>query len=232
MLESVATIVPTGARAPWRGKSGCPEYFVKYRELSLLDRIRRPFGNAFERSLELGIALERRGIRVGTPLAILRGPGRFGPGRWLYMDAISGEELGEAILSLGDSARATLFHHLAQVIAHLHDAGFRQRDLKAPNILIDEESNPVLVDLEGMRNLGRRAPRHLRIKDLARLAASFQSEGFVRAGVVVEEWEKLLSTYLMTTVDSDLDSFSFREQVTRLASEKAEWNARKGRILS
>lgn len=65
---------------------------------------------------------------------------------------------------------------LALIIRRMHLNGVRHRDLKAANILIDQQDSPWIVDLAGAA-LYRVVPEHIKLKDLARLARSAISLG-------------------------------------------------------
>lgn len=60
---------------------------------------------------------------------------------------------------------------LGSLIRRMHMLGVRNRDLKAANILIDINNNPVFIDLAGVSLLNQ-IPESIRLKDLARLSRS------------------------------------------------------------
>ncbi len=61
---------------------------------------------------------------------------------------------------------------LARLLRAMHDRGVSHRDLKAANILLAHGSEPVLIDLVGVRTRVRLSDAN-RAKELARLNASF-----------------------------------------------------------
>jgi tRNA A-37 threonylcarbamoyl transferase component Bud32 len=61
---------------------------------------------------------------------------------------------------------------LADLLARLHEAGFSHRDLKASNVLLDDQLRPWLIDLDGVRRF-RRLSEARAVADLARLAREF-----------------------------------------------------------
>lgn len=58
---------------------------------------------------------------------------------------------------------------LAEVIARIHSEGFRHRDLKGSNLLLDKNGHPFLIDLDGLVYSGRVSDR-VAMNNLARLA--------------------------------------------------------------
>ncbi|MFO0805321.1 MAG: lipopolysaccharide kinase InaA family protein [Gemmataceae bacterium] len=61
---------------------------------------------------------------------------------------------------------------LARTLRQMHDRGVSHRDLKASNILLERGTDPVFIDLVGVR-LGSPPPFRQRSKELARINASF-----------------------------------------------------------
>jgi hypothetical protein len=150
-----------------------------------------------ERAFRHGLALRARGLGTPEPLAVLGRPGdavlvtRFerGVGPWgLLRGGVEPERLVEV---------------LALALARLHGAGFRHRDLKAANVLLVAGEGAVAggepcvlwTDLDGVRAL-RRVERRTRARDLARLAASFDSAEARAAGVRAGHWPGLVARYL------------------------------------
>lgn len=145
--------------APFRGASLDKHWFIKLRK-------GRKGRRALERSFRFGLELEEAGLPVPVHMAIIEGQGQT----WLFTEYLEGEDLDIAIKGTAVEERAALLERLSLTIAALHMAGYRQRDLKAPNIHIDRESAGVmLLDLEGVRRT-RSLRKHT--KDLGRLAAS------------------------------------------------------------
>jgi serine/threonine protein kinase len=71
---------------------------------------------------------------------------------------------------------------LGRLVRILHDRHVSHRDLKAPNILLEDGRSPTLIDLVGVR-AGPAVPFAVRVRDLARLNASFlQTTAVTRPG--------------------------------------------------
>lgn len=62
---------------------------------------------------------------------------------------------------------------IGQLLRHLHEKRVRHRDLKASNILINSRLEPYFIDLVGVSPDSRPLTKAIRIRDVARLAASF-----------------------------------------------------------
>jgi tRNA A-37 threonylcarbamoyl transferase component Bud32 len=108
---------------------------------------------AFQRSLQL----EQAGVR--TPRSI--GFGEYRNFRWPRKAYVAMEEVPGAI-SLADLViehrrrlPRRVLNDVADLVAHLHNAGFCQRDLKVTNILLDDKLEPWLIDLDGVRYCGK-----------------------------------------------------------------------------
>lgn len=108
---------------------------------------------AFQRSLQL----EQAGIR--TPRSI--GFVEYRTFRWPRKAYVVMEEVPGAV-SLADSViehrrwlPRRVLNDVADLVAHLHNAGFCQRDLKVTNILLDDKLQPWLIDLDGVRHCGK-----------------------------------------------------------------------------
>lgn len=154
---------------------------------SLGARVNRP-----ERAFRLGCALRLQDFATPEPLAVLGRGGEAvlvtryvdGLGPWEFLRAGHGLEV--------------LLATLAEALARLHAAGFRHRDMKASNLLLQtSQGEPRLVwtDLDGLRPVGTVEPR-LRAQDLGRLAASFESAEARAAGVRAGHWPELVGRYL------------------------------------
>ena len=94
-----------------------------------------------------------------------------------------------------------LLDALATALAGLHREGFRHRDLKAPNILVRGRAPGDLevlwLDLDGLRRVPARRPS-VRVRDLARLAMSFESTAARQVGIRADAWPYLVRRYLET----------------------------------
>ena len=159
------------------------------------------------RSFEIGRALETARVSASRPLALLERR-LFGVviSSCFIFEPIEGVTLRDYLLEPRKAPeRHELWAAIAVEVARLHSASVRQRDLKAPNVIVREKPAgslasglPIsvgLIDLEGMRLL--RSPPSLRIRarDLARLAASL-----LAAEVSPEDWSFLLERYLETGI--------------------------------
>ena len=69
----------------------------------------------------------------------------------------------------GDPARLPLARRLGPLVGLLHGAGYRNRDLKAPNFLVGPGLRVWLVDLDGVARRGREDVLRHRAQDFARL---------------------------------------------------------------
>ena len=120
----------------------------------------------------------------------------------------------------------------AKVVRHMHEMSVSHRDMKAANILVrllDDGSwrEMVLIDLVGV-SLHHPLPHHLRVKNLARLAISFQSHGlfhntialrFIRAYLPLAYLPRKAWKQLWLDVQAEVD-------------RKIRRNTRSGRPLS
>ncbi len=157
------------------------------RSLATLGRVNRP-----ERAFQLARELRARGFASPEPLAVL-GRTREAVLVTRYVDGLGPWEF----LRAGHGLEA-LLATLAGALARLHAAGFRHRDLKASNLLLETSgAAPTLVwtDLDGLRHVGTVEPR-LRAHDLGRLGASFESAEARAAGVRAGHWPELVRRYL------------------------------------
>lgn len=180
-LAAPDALVPGHAPPPpWRGASPSGSFFVKSRVGSKGHR-------ALARSFALGLELEARGLAVPVHLALVTRAKET----WLIMERLEGQDLDVALATASPLRLEALGQATAALIADLHRAGFRQRDLKAPNLLVQENGPVALVDLEGVRPGA--SPR-LREKDLGRLAASFMV--LEERGLPPRAWTRLLERYL------------------------------------
>ena len=87
--------------------------------------------------------------------------------------------------------RRRLLEASGRLVARLHAGGFSHRDLKAGNVMADQEGDLWLVDLDGVRTaseLGAQRRGH----ELGRLLRDLRD----RAGISEEEQSVLLAAYL------------------------------------
>jgi hypothetical protein len=113
----------------------------------------------------------------------------------------------------------------------MHDRQVSHRDLKAPNVLMAGAdplaAEPVLIDLVGVET-GRPVPEATRVRDLARLNASFLDSP------IVSRTDRLrcLRAYLAWGLHGKGDWKSWWKWVGQATRAKAERNARVGRPLA
>ncbi|MCI0746966.1 MAG: lipopolysaccharide kinase InaA family protein [Verrucomicrobia subdivision 3 bacterium] len=126
------------------------------------------------RAFIISLRMEQRGIRTPRALAVAE----VRRMRWPVKAYLITEEVPLAV-NLGEHLLGKKFihrriiQHVAELIARLHDAGFSHRDLKYTNILVDAKLEPWVIDLDGVRNLGR-VPARRAVADLAVLARNFR----------------------------------------------------------
>ncbi len=181
-----------------------------------------------QRALRLGALLAAVDVPCAPPLAALvHAPTRRAR---LVSRHLPGRDLAQALEAGEDPARVP-WSELADIVARLHRAGFRQRDLKAPNVLWNE-AGVALLDLDGVECVARPASRGVRIGDLGRLAASLH--------VAVDEetrpdlWREFLGRYLTAfegRAPSDPALESWCEATDRRAATKVTRNRARGRPL-
>jgi tRNA A-37 threonylcarbamoyl transferase component Bud32 len=143
-----------------------------------------------ERAFDLGEALRACGLATPEPLAVLGGRAD-GVLVTRYVEGLGPWELLRA-----GGALAGMLELLAAALARLHAAGFSHRDLKASNVLLANDASEVVwTDLDALRRVGTLGPR-ARARDLARLAASFESAEARAAGIRAQHWPALARRYL------------------------------------
>ncbi len=126
-----------------------------------------------ERALSNGLLLESHGI--STPrswAAATRRSYRWPLRAYLITEEVPGAVSLRAFAEEKSWLPAAIVSKLAQLLAQLHNAGFSHRDLKTTNILMDGSGDLWLIDLDGIRVLGK-ISRERVVLDLSRLAADF-----------------------------------------------------------
>ena len=148
------------------------------------------------------LLLHRAGIN--TPRALAAGEHRIL--RWPRIAYLVTEEVRGASTLASLHARGPVpteaLRRVAAIIAQLHEAGLSHRDLKWTNILIDQAMEPWLIDLDGVRELGRVSDKQA-LRDLFSLARCFP------------EWRELLGLYCAQRKRSG-DLAHWQEELTRL----------------
>ncbi len=146
------------------------------------------------RSWVLGHNLLDRGLPTPRPLLLLERH-RFGlphTGTVVFERVADSLELPGALAAVADRPdRRRVVRAWAEALGRLlramHDAEVAHRDLKAANVLMQgaavdpAAAVPVLIDLVGV-TVGRPVPDAVRVRDLARLAASFLASPAVTNG--------------------------------------------------
>ncbi|HEX4606970.1 MAG TPA: lipopolysaccharide kinase InaA family protein [Urbifossiella sp.] len=191
--------------------------------------------SAVLRSWVAGHALRDRWLPTPRPLAVLhaRRSGLPAAG-YLLVDEVPGAVgLPEAVAHLAavppaDRAQRLdgLLHRLARVVRQMHDRHVSHRDLKAPNLILENGTDPVFIDLVGVR-VGRPVPAAQRAKELARLNASFLHSPVVRRS----DRLRFLRAYLAAGPAAGGDWRSWWTAVARATVAKVEKNRRSGRPI-
>lgn len=159
-VPAIATPSANASRDRSSGWSADGAWFLK---------VRKGHARKLLQALARGLELEDCGLPIPVHLGVLVSQGQT----TLITEALEAgttSDLDRVLPQLRGSERAALCAQLGELVAQLHTAGFRQRDLKAPNLLVTQDGALVLVDLEGVSRA--QAPRHF-LKDLGRLGASF-----------------------------------------------------------
>jgi tRNA A-37 threonylcarbamoyl transferase component Bud32 len=192
------------------------------------------------KAFRLALALAAAGARSPRALALIEErPKGLVRRSLLVLEAIDAPTLRDFLLERlpgiaaepqrGAEMKDALWRRLASEIARLHAAGFRQRDLKAANILVADDGrggfDVSLIDLEGMTRLAAPASRRVRTRDLARLHVSLRAPAIAAAGVDEEDWRRLVTSYLESAAGSPPPG----EEVERVIAETARWARRKER---
>ena len=246
-----------GARDPWEGR---PHFYrIPGPDLQvLLKREARPLSRILlyalagrpsrtKKAFAIGLALRESGVRAARPLAFIeRTSGGLVRESCLILEVADGLPLRELLLARlksfsnradGERFKERLWTAVAHEVARLHAASVRQRDLKAPNVLVKEEGDGcftvTLLDLEGMTKLAGPPSRRARIRDLARLLASLREEEVRAAGVSPEDWTFLVARYLdaQGRVPSPDELSAFVQATLCWAARKEARNRRRGRVI-
>ncbi|MCZ6596941.1 MAG: hypothetical protein O7B99_04825 [Planctomycetota bacterium] len=199
-----------------------------------------------EHAFRLGRKMLAAGVATPRPLAWIALRERGAPVEdGLVLEQVEAPTLSHVLLERSlakdpnDREKQLLLGALAAAIARLHGAGFRHRDLKAPNVLVAEEDQGppkiVLVDLEGAGETGGPPSERVRARDLARLAVSLSTPIARAAGIEERDWGFLVAAYLRLAFDRPPDV----ADVARLVAETRAWarrhatrNERRGRPIA
>jgi tRNA A-37 threonylcarbamoyl transferase component Bud32 len=143
-------------------------YTLRY--LLIRSRAKRLFQNSLQ--------AQEKGISVPTPLAYLEERFlRILRRSFFISEFITDAQPLQVVWkeTAARDKRLSLIRGLADFVADLHRRGHFQRDMKASNILVRRESNVLkffVTDLDGAKLFSRLRRSH-RVRDLARLSASF-----------------------------------------------------------
>lgn len=118
------------------------------------------------------------GLPTPRPVALLES--RFGwlRGRAFYVsEYVPGEPLGTVLAAASPARRVALVERLCRLLADLARLNLSHGDLKATNLLVDQEDNLMLLDLDAMRRHRRLGSfRRAFARDLARLRANWADQ--------------------------------------------------------
>jgi tRNA A-37 threonylcarbamoyl transferase component Bud32 len=191
--------------------------------------------SAVIRSWVAGHALRDRWLPTPRPLAALhaRRHGLPAEGYLLVEEVPGAVGLPEAVAGLAalppaERGRqlADCLHRLARVVRQMHDRHVSHRDLKAPNLMLANGTEPVFIDLVGVR-VGRAVSVSQRAKELARLNASFLGSAVVRRS----DRLRFLRAYLAAGPAVGGDWRTWWRAVARATAAKVAKNQRSGRPL-
>jgi tRNA A-37 threonylcarbamoyl transferase component Bud32 len=190
-------------------------------------------GHRAERAFRHGHALLERGLSTPTPLACIALPGSADAEAVLVTRWVDARDPWSFLTETGGDLEE-LLATLAGELARLHAAGYRHRDLKAPNVLVrrgDAGALEVLwIDLDGLA--ARRVGGALRQRDLARLCASFETPESRRAGVRADAWPRFVQRYLEAAGGAGLEAEDVVLSTRRWARQHIERNLLRRRPLS
>ena len=183
---------------------------------------------AFDRGIELAAA----GLATPEPLAVLVRSGLAQAESLLvtrYVDALPLWDFARSV------ERDVFLALLARDLAALHAKGFRHRDLKASNLLVRRD-DPAIVwtDLDGLRR-HETTGSWTRVRDLSRLAMSFESSAARAAGIRAGAWPALVCAYLERSLGRAPENHELERFLagTRAASERRiRANLVRGRVIT
>ncbi|MBA4189779.1 MAG: hypothetical protein C0467_17480 [Planctomycetaceae bacterium] len=190
-----------------------------------------PLKNLFRRSAIIrswvnGHTLRDRGIPTPRPLAAFHRYRNGLPAEGYILTDLVPDAVQLDVAGKTGVSRAVWFR-LARILRAMHDRGVSHRDLKAPNILLSGEREPVLIDLVGVRT-GVNLTVERRAKELTRLCVSFLSN----PTVTHTDRLRFLLAYLAAGTALQVGWKSWWELVSRATAEKVARNHRVGRALS
>ncbi|MBN2581975.1 MAG: hypothetical protein JXL80_02830 [Planctomycetes bacterium] len=161
-------------------------------------------GSRAKRAWRRGHALLVRGVGTARPLVwVDRSHGLLGREGIIVTAAVEGHRpLEQTLEGLCGRERAASLETVAREIRRLHDSGLSHRDLKAQNILLRRDGSSwrvALVDMDGLCRHRRAVGNGRRVRDLMRLAFSWDWGYGVRhtvPGLSLCDCLRFLKTYL------------------------------------
>lgn len=196
--------------------------------LSSLKNLVRP--SAAMRSWLYGHNLLDRGLPTPRPLCVIeRRTGTTRPESYLLTEMVEdARPLHEAAAAADWKTVRAATARVGRLLHLLHGRRVRHRDLKASNILITNDLEPVLIDLVGVTPCAGHLPRGVRVRDIARLAASFHQ------CPAVSRTDKLrvLRAYRAWGLRHRGDWKAWWREVEAAIDRKRAKNARRGRPLA
>jgi tRNA A-37 threonylcarbamoyl transferase component Bud32 len=192
-----------------------------------------PFANLVRdsgalRSWKAGHAFIDRGLPTPRPVMVLHRR-RFGlptVGYLLCEQITDARHLDVAIRSASRSEKWWLGETLARWVRVMHERGVSNRDLKAANILVTAAGEYQFIDLVGVR-VRRNVKRRIRVRDLARLNASFVAS----PEVTRTDRLRFLRIYLLWGRRGSAGWKDWWRQVARETSNKVRKNTLRNRPL-
>ena len=185
------------------------EVVVKHYDGVAAGRLPRPL-----RAFRMAYALAVRGIAAPTPHLALAEDDGAGIVATAFIDAPNLHDfIAEGRYEALETAdRRRLLENLGRTLRRMHDAEVSHRDLKAPNLLIDDDLRPVIVDLDGAR-VRRGAVRWARrARDMMRLDASL--------ALPERDRTRILTAYHTVLPRPPMDLGTFADEVATLSRKK------------
>ena len=191
------------------------------------------------RAFALGRMMTARGVATPAPPPVAsRRDGLTGLATCLIARFVEGEGPWQYVARHGTEAVERVLEALAAAVAGMHTAGFRHRDLKAPNLLLEEIEGAAprvwILDLDGARECPA-PPRVTTLRDLSRLAASFASAPAQEVGIEPGHWGRFVERYLEARHGGPPaagDAADLAAETARRARRKIARNRRRGRPLA
>jgi len=180
------------------------------------------------RSWQSGHAFLDRGLPTPQPRLVFqrRRLGLPTVGYLLCEEVPQARHLHEVLKSGSRVSNHKLIDTLARWIRLMHERGVSHRDLKAANILVNSGGECQFIDLVGVR-LQRNVRRRLRVRDLARLNASFVS----MAEVSRTDRLRFLRVYLLWGLRGSAGWKEWWREAAQATEAKVRRNALRNRPL-